>query len=497
VEQHPAPTPRRFPPGWAAPGSSAGATSGADEPTIEQQPTFREAPTTELAAPTSVPPPPPPPTGFEPPFQPPARAEPSSGPSRPGGAIPPPPLPRPSETDRTGPVLPDSPPTYESSPFGSGGGALPPLPAYVRPEPAPTSGPSRVAVAVMLACSALVAAIVTGALFLAFDRNSTPAAAPPSSRLEGSSGLDIQGLLAKAQPSVVTIHTDESSSSTGQTGGAGTGVIVSADGDVLTNAHVVARAQTVRVTLDDGTEYPADVIGSFPDADVALVRVQGASDLTPAQLGNSSEIRVGDEVVAIGNALNLGASPSVTRGIISALDRIIEAPDVTLRGLLQTDAAINPGNSGGPLLDAAGEVIGINTAIAADAQNIGFAIPIDDIKPLIDELRQGRGEVTPETAFLGVSTKSVADLSSDELDQFGISASRGAVVTEVAPDSPAADAGLEVGDVIVALDGQSITTGSQLVDSIRSHEPGDKVTVEYERDGRKHESDITLDRRGG
>ena len=179
------------------------------------------------------------------------------------------------------------------------------------------------------------------------------------------------------------------------------------------------------------------------------------------------------------------------------MDRIIEAPDVTLRGLLQTDAAINPGNSGGPLLDAAGEVIGINTAIAADAQNIGFAIPIDDIKPLIDELRQGRGEVTPETAFLGVSTKSVGDLSSDELDQFGISASRGAVVTEVAPDSPAADAGLEVGDVIVALDGQSITTGSQLVDSIRSHAPGDKVTVEYERSGRKHEADITLDRRGG
>ncbi len=293
---------------------------------------------------------------------------------------------------RTDPVLPDSPPTYEPSPFGSGGRALPPLPAYARPEPAPASGPSRGVIATIVACSALVAAIVTGALFLTFDRNDTPAAAPPSSRLEGSSGLDIQALLAKAQPSVVTIHTDESSAAGGQNGGAGTGVIVSADGDILTNAHVVARAQTVRVTLDDGTEYPADVVGSFPDADVALVHVQGASDLTPAELGNSSEARVGDEVVAIGNALNLGASPSVTRGIISALDRIIEAPDVTLRGLIQTDAAINPGNSGGPLLDAAGEVIGINTAIAADAQNIGFAIPIDDIKPLIDELRQGRGD---------------------------------------------------------------------------------------------------------
>jgi putative serine protease PepD len=374
---------------------------------------------------------------------------------------------------------------------------LPPLPAYARPEPTPASGPSRAVIAVIVACSALAAALVTGALFLTFDRNNTPAAAPPSSRLGGSSGLDIQALLAKAQPSVVTIHTGESTSATGQNGGAGTGVIVSADGDILTNAHVIARAQTVRVTLDDGTDYPAEVVGSFPEADVALVRVQGASNLTPAQLGNSSEARVGDEVVAIGNALNLGASPSVTRGIISALDRIIEAPDVTLRGLLQTDAAINPGNSGGPLLDAAGEVIGINTAIAADAQNIGFAIPIDTIKPLIDELRQGRGAVTSDTAFLGVSSQSVSDLSTDQLDQFGISASRGAVVTEVAPGSPAAGAGLEVGDVIVALDGQSITTGAQLVDGIRSRAPGDQVTVEYERNGRKREADVTLDRRGG
>jgi S1-C subfamily serine protease len=351
--------------------------------------------------------------------------------------------------------------------------------------------------AIIAACSALVAAIVTGGLFLAFDRDTSTPAITPSSRFEGSSGLDIQALLAKAQPSVVTIHTDESSSTSGTNAGAGTGVIVSAEGDILTNAHVVARAQTVRVTLDDGTEYPADVIGSFPDADIALVRVQGASNLIPAQLGTSADMRVGDEVVAIGNALNLGASPSVTRGIISALDRIIEAPDVTLRGLMQTDAAINPGNSGGPLINVAGEVIGINTAIAADAQNIGFAIPIDDIKPLIDELRQGRGEVTPETAFLGVSSQSVEELATEQLDTFGITASRGAVVTEVAPDSPAADAGIDVGDVIVGLDGQSITTAGQLVDAIRSHEAGDEVTIEYERNGRKREASVELGRRGG
>jgi S1-C subfamily serine protease len=187
----------------------------------------------------------------------------------------------------------------------------------------------------------------------------------------------------------------------------------------------------------------------------------------------------------------------VTRGIISALDRIIEAPDVTLHGLIQTDAAINPGNSGGPLLNAAGAVVGINTAIAADAQSIGFAIPIDDIKPLIDELKEGRGEITPDTAFLGVSSVSVSELTTDQLDQFGISASRGAVVTEVAPDSPAANAGLEVGDVIVGIDGQSISSAAEVVEAIRNRQEGDEITIEYERDGRKRTAEATLSRRGG
>jgi S1-C subfamily serine protease len=352
-------------------------------------------------------------------------------------------------------------------------------------------------IAIVAACSAIVAALITGSLLLAFDRDEPTAIGAPSSRLEGSSGLDIQALLAKAQPSVVTIHTDDVASTRGENGGAGTGVIVSRDGDILTNAHVIARAQRVSVTLDDGTEHAAEVVGSFPAADIALVRVVDAIDLTPAQLGNSSDARVGDEVVAIGNALNLGASPSVTRGIISALDRIIEAPDVTLEGLIQTDAAINPGNSGGPLLNAQGEVIGINTAIAADAQNIGFSIPIDDIKPLIDELRQGRGEVTPDTAFLGVSSQSVSSLGPDVLDEYGISASRGAMITEVTPDGPAADAGLEVGDVVVSFDGVDIGSADALVEAIRSHEPGDEVVVEYERDGRKREATVELDRRGG
>jgi S1-C subfamily serine protease len=343
-------------------------------------------------------------------------------------------------------------------------------------------------------CGALVAAVVTGVLFLAFDRDGTTTAAEPSSRLQGASGLDIQALLAKAQPSVVTVTDGSDDERTS----AGTGVVVSADGDILTNAHVIARAQAVRVTLGDGTEYPAEVVGSFPDADVALLRVQGATDLVPAELGSSASALVGDQVVAIGNALNLGSSPSVTTGIISALDRtIVATPEVTLRGLIQTDAAINPGNSGGPLVNASGEVIGINTAIAADGQNIGFAIPIDAIKPLIEELRQGRGEVTPDTAFLGVSSQPVDALTVDERDQLGISASRGAVITEVQPDSPAAEAGLEAGDVVVRIDGTSISSADDLVAAIRDREPGDEVEIEYERNGRQREATTTLDRRGG
>jgi putative serine protease PepD len=451
---------------------------GLDDPTVERPPPFRPpAPGWARPAPAAPTPSPPPPT-------------PSTSPG-----LPPPPLPRSQPPGPVEPVLPDAPPTYDASPFGGPGRPLPPLPAYARPEPEP-GRERRLPAALLVAASALIAALVTGALFLAFDRDPTTTAAAPSARLEGSSGLDIQALLQKAQPSVVTIHTDESTSG-GRSAGAGTGVIINTDGDIITNAHVVNRATTVRVTLDDGTEYPAEVIGSFPDADVAMVRVQGAADLVPAELGTSADVRVGDEVVAIGNALNLGASPSVTRGIISALDRIIEAPDVTLHGLIQTDAAINPGNSGGPLLNAAGAVVGINTAIAADAQSIGFAIPIDDIKPLIDELKEGRGEITPDTAFLGVSSVSVSELTTDQLDQFGISASRGAVVTEISPDSPAADAGLEVGDVIVGIDGQSISSAAEVVEAIRNRQEGDEITIEYERDGRKRTTDATLSRRGG
>ena len=143
--------------------------------------------------------------------------------------------------------------------------------------------------------------------------------------------------------------------------------------------------------LPDGSEHAATLVGASPDDDIAIIQVQDVDDLVPAELGSSDDLQVGDEVIAIGNALNLGGEPSVTRGIVSAKDRDLTAEGVDLEDLIQTDAAINPGNSGGPLVNAAGQVVGMNTAIVADAQNIGFAIAIDAARPIIEDLKAGEG----------------------------------------------------------------------------------------------------------
>jgi serine protease Do len=408
------------------------------------------------------------------------------------GALPPlpPPFPlRPADASRSA-ELPASPPTYEPTPNVATGG-LPRLPSSGQPPASSPSRAGRLLVAVALG-SALVAAIVTAAAFLVFDRSGSEAVEVGSAgRLAGGPGLDIGALLTRAQPSVVTIHTEEPGTS-GLYAGAGTGVIVSEDGSVVTNAHVVERARALRVTLHDGVEHAASVVGSFPEDDLALVQIEGATDLVPARLGTSGSVRVGDDVVAIGNALNLGSSPSVTQGIVSALDRSIEAPTGLLQNLIQTDAAINRGNSGGPLLNASGEVIGLNTAIAADAQNIGFAIPIDQIKPLIDDLRDGLGRPPARGGFLGVQTLPVSDVPQDQRDRYGVSASRGAYVENVLADTAAAEAGFQQGDVIVAVDGSPVAGPSDLGALLRDKAPGEQVTVSYERSGRRYHLDIDL-----
>jgi putative serine protease PepD len=390
------------------------------------------------------------------------------------------------------------PPEYDPSRIGplgaSGGVPLLPSPAA---SPQPAGGTRRTGVGTALVVgvvSAVIASLITGGLFLTFtdtgDQGQVTSDRGPAPTLVAP--LDIYGLLEKAQPSVVSIRTDVSSSSGTTPFGAGSGVIISEDGLVLTNAHVIAGSSSMTVTLYDGHEAAATLVGSFPDDDIALIRLSEPGDVTPAVLGNSADIVVGDPVVAIGNALNLGGPPSVTEGIVSAKDRNIQTSDGTLRNLIQTDAAINPGNSGGPLLNAQGQVVGINTAIIDDAQNIGFAIAIDLLKPLIEDLKEGRGAITPESPFLGVSTQALGDVTDAVLERYGVTADEGAFVSDVVPGSGAAEAGLQPGDVIVAIDGEPVTSSTDVGAIIRNREAGEMITIEIERQGEPQTITATL-----
>jgi S1-C subfamily serine protease len=235
-------------------------------------------------------------------------------------------------------------------------------------------------------------ALVTRALDQpAGARSPLPLSAPRSSQFAGTS-LDVAGVVAKVEPAVVSIEVQISQGFRSATA-AGSGLILTSDGDVLTNAHVVEGATAIRVNLiGESTPRTATLVGADAQADVAVLHISGASALPTAPLGKSADLRVGDDVVAIGNALALTGGPTVSRGIVSALNRTLDSDTGTMSGLAQTDTAISSGNSGGPLVNAFGQVVGINTAVAAStrsttAENIGFAIPIDRALPVVQRLR--------------------------------------------------------------------------------------------------------------
>jgi len=309
----------------------------------------------------------------------------------------------------------------------------------------------------------------------------------PSATLPGGT-FDVRSLLTKVSPSVVAIHTG-----TRQGEAAGSGVVISADGLVLTNAHVVEGATSIEIDFSDGRTVEARLIGAVPENDVALIKAEGLGDpVTPADLGNSSDLQVGDDVVAIGNALNLGEEPSVTTGIVSALGRSLDSPSgQTLTDLIQTDAAINPGNSGGPLINSRGQVVGINTAILADAQNIGFSLSIDSIKSIIDDVSSGR-KVNNDRPVLGVETLDVSGVDTAVANRFSITATSGAFVQKVSPESGADKAGMQAGDVIVAVDGRRIRTASDVGQVVKTKNPGDQIKVAIERSGEKLDVTATL-----
>jgi S1-C subfamily serine protease len=313
--------------------------------------------------------------------------------------------------------------------------------------------------------------------------------------------MDIRAILDNVQESVVTIETVIGTGSR-VFPGAGTGIVLSPDGLLLTNSHVIANTEDIQVRLFDGSEHTASLVGSSPQADLAVIQVDGVDDMVPAELGSSDALVVGDPVIAIGNALNLGGLPTVTQGIVSALNRTIDDPEAPggplhLENLIQTDAAINPGNSGGPLVDASGQVVGINTAILDDTQNIGFAIAIDPVRSLIEDLRNGEGEITPDSPYLGVYTVELDAINDTVLRELGITADEGVFVSEVDPDSGAADADIRAADVITAIDGEEVSTASDVGELVGEHEPGDEIEITLERDGEEMTIDATVGRRGG
>src|SRR5438067_3526905 len=301
---------------------------------------------------------------------------------------------------------------------GQGDGGSPPNPASFPAAPArPGSW-----MAAIVATAVLAGAGAGAGVSALMHNDSTKTVTVPASSSNSSviaKPSDVQGILGKVGPAVAYVRTQNFSPGTFfPSGGAGTGIVLTSDGELLTNAHVVNGATSIKVTVGSDTQSrDASLIGIDRNADLALVKINGVSNLPTAQLGNSSDLKVGDSVIAIGNALNLQGGMTVTEGIVSALNRSIDAGSEggrgseSLSGLIQTDAAINPGNSGGPLVNSAGQVVGINTATSGDAQNIGFAIAIDNAKPVIDQLRKGGSSSGSSTqqggqAFLGVSVTS-------------------------------------------------------------------------------------------
>ena len=323
---------------------------------------------------------------------------------------------------------------------------------------------------------------------------------------------DVQEVLAKVEPAVVSIDSHAVQGSGGDfVEAAGTGMILTSQGEVLTNNHVIAGATSVTATLFGQTKaLPAHVIGTDPGRDLALVQIDNASNLPTVSLGNSGQTQVGDDVLAIGNALALSGGPSVTQGIVSAENRSLSTQDDSgktenLSGLLQTDAAINPGNSGGPLVNSQAQVIGINTAVAASSQgnapteNIGFAIAIDSVKPQLASLRQGGpggpGSTSPtpapaaNKAYMGVT---VTTVTSSLQQQDHLTPSTGALVTSVQSGSPADQGGLKANDVIVSLNGTAIPTASSLTAAIGPLNPGDVVKVGIYRGSTQQTLTVTL-----
>jgi len=366
-------------------------------------------------------------------------------------------------------------------------------------SPAPRrSGRLRIGVAGLVAGALIGGGAGAGVVALT-DRPASTAAAAGSAQSvvikNPGTATAATAAAAKAAPSVVTIYVENGSSS-----GSGSGVVLTNDGYVLTNNHVItlegSGAGTVQVRTADGTLYDATVVGTDPSSDLGVVKLTGASNLTPATFADSTKVQVGDLAVAIGAPL--GLSNTVTDGIISATGRAVSTGstqnDATVLDAIQTDAAINPGNSGGALVNGAGEVIGINTAIASVANSapdqgsqsgnigVGFAIPSRTANRIAQEIiKTGKAS----HAVLGVSARTAQDNTNP-------SVGTGAQIVQVVPGDAAEKAGLQAGDVVTAVGQRPVTSSTELTAAIRSQSPGDTVNITYRRGSASKTVAVTL-----
>lgn len=336
-------------------------------------------------------------------------------------------------------------------------------------------------------------------LFLLWTLTSFPGTAQEGQqarpRLQPQTLPDIAELAEALSPAVVYIESSSKGGSAraqqnpfdffleperGPRTGLGSGVLVDGAGYILTNNHVIKGADTIRVTLNDGREFKAVVVGSDPQVDVAVLRIEG-KNLIYAALGDSDAVRVGDWVLAIGNPL--GYRYTVTLGIVSALGRSAIMPN-TIENYIQTDAAINQGNSGGPLINMRGEVVGINTAISANGQNIGFAIPINMVASAYRQIR-ATGRVA--RGAIGIQLQAL----SSELKEY-YEVSQGALVQGVNAGSPGAKAGIKEGDVILSVDGQVVRDNGHMVSMVATRSPGEEIEMEVLRDKMRKKIRLTL-----
>ncbi|MGX1547614.1 S1C family serine protease [Streptomyces adustus] len=400
------------------------------------------------------------------------------------------------------------PPPPVTPAYADGGGAGSGWGASYQP-PAPKSGGGRGGLVAAVLVAALVAGGLGGGLgyTLAKSDDNSGSTTVSSSTSGGAVKRDpgtIAAVASRALPSTVTIEAE----STNGEGGTGTGFVFDTQGHIVTNNHVVADAVDggkLTATFPDGKKYNAEVVGHAQGYDVAVIKLKNApSDLKPLTLGNSDDVAVGDSTIAIGAPF--GLSNTVTTGIISAKDRPVASSDgsgsqASYMSALQTDASINPGNSGGPLLDAQGNVIGINSAIQSTGSGglggtsqsgsigLGFAIPINQAKYVAQQLiKTGK----PVYAKIGASVSLQDSANGAKITDQGAGGA-----SSVESGGPADKAGLKSGDVITKLDDHVIDSGPTLIGEIWTHKPGDQVTITYERDGKTHTAEVTLGSRTG